>query len=86
MPCRAPPHPTPPRRRYWCRYWLGAWVELPLYALRRKRYAWCAAAAVSAAAYWAVVAALWRLNPVATTWVLLVPFALSSFALMFGNW
>lgn len=72
--------------RYWLRYGLGIWVELPLYALRRGRPGWAARCAGAELAYWAVVAALWRVNAVATLWVLLLPFALSSFLLMAGNW
>jgi hypothetical protein len=41
---------------------------------------------VAESAYCAAMLALWQLNSMATTWVFLVPFAVTSFALMFGNW
>ncbi|GFR48554.1 hypothetical protein Agub_g10453 [Astrephomene gubernaculifera] len=72
--------------RYWVRFWLGTWVELPLYALRKGRPRQAAACVACATTYWAVLAALWRLNSVATLWALVVPFFVSTFALMFGNW
>ena len=62
-------------------------MELPAYALRKGRLAEAAGCAACAMGYWAGLLALWRhVNPVATLWVLLVPFFVSTFALMFGNW
>ncbi len=72
--------------RYWCRFWLGAWFELPAYATRHGRLDLLGVTVSSEAVYWAVVAALWRLNPVGTLWTLLAPFLLSTLLLMFGNW
>jgi hypothetical protein len=43
----------------------------------------CAACLV---VYWGAVVAGLAVRPVAATWVLLVPYAVSSLALMFGNW
>ena len=37
-------------------------------------------------AYLGGMALLWRANWVATLWVLVLPFVISSFALMIGNW
>lgn len=72
--------------RYWLRHGILIWVELPVYALRKRRL--CAACRCLAAelSCCAAMAALWRLNSVATTWVFLIPFVVTSFALMFGNW
>lgn len=63
-----------------------AWVELPLYALRRGRWAALAACLATEAAYLGGVQVLWVANPMATKWVFVIPFFISSFALMFGNW
>ena len=71
---------------YWLRYWVLAWGELPLYAARRRRWRELAACLAAELAYLGVVRALWLFNPLATKWVFVVPFFLSSFALMFGNW
>ena len=71
---------------YWLRYWIFAWGELPLYAARRRRWRELAACLAAELAYLGVVRALWLFNPLATKWVFVVPFFLSSFALMFGNW
>ncbi|KAF8063047.1 REE1 [Scenedesmus sp. PABB004] len=72
--------------RYWLRFALASGVELPLYAARRGRVADAARAAASMAAGWAAAAALWARCPAATLYTLLLPYALSSLALMFGNW
>ncbi len=72
--------------RYWLRHGVAIWVELPLYALRKRRYGAAGRCLLAEAAYCAATAALWRVNNVATTWVFLLPFLISSFALMFGNW
>jgi len=37
-------------------------------------------------AYLGGLALLWRVNWVATLWVFVLPFVVSSFALMIGNW
>lgn len=90
--CSTPPPPRPPLllplplHSYWCRYWIGAWFELPGYALRRKRYGWAVGTVSAETLYLLAIALLWRVNPVATLWTLVVPFGISSFALMFGNW
>ncbi len=72
--------------RYWCRYWIGAWFELPAYALKKQRYEMAATTISSEVLYWGVLSVLWRVNPVATLWCWVIPFLLSSFLLMFGNW
>ncbi len=63
-----------------------AWVELPLYALWRRRWRALWACLATELGYLGAVCALWALSPLAAKWVFLVPFFLSSFALMFGNW
>ncbi|KAJ9514696.1 hypothetical protein QJQ45_028421 [Haematococcus lacustris] len=71
---------------YWCRFFVGAWLELPLYAARRKRSALSLSTLASELLYWLLGAWLWRRNTVATLWTLVLPFLLSSFLLSFGNW
>src|SRR5947209_2787692 len=85
--CADPGAPFPPScHRYWLRFLALGCLELPLYAWRRRRRSTAAAAACNMAVYWAAVEALWLRNPVATLYTLLLPYALSSFLLMFGNW
>ncbi|EFJ49187.1 hypothetical protein VOLCADRAFT_120780 [Volvox carteri f. nagariensis] len=72
--------------RYWVRFWLCTWFELPAYAAWKGRHGQANVCAASAVVYWIALAGLWRLNSVATLWSLVVPFFVSTFALMFGNW
>ncbi|PNH03607.1 Pumilio 3 [Tetrabaena socialis] len=72
--------------RYWVRFWLCTWVELPAYAARKGRSREGATCAACALAYWAAIAGLVAACPVATLWALVLPFFVSTFALMFGNW
>ena len=73
-------------RRYWLRHAVGAWVELLVYAARRKRWRLLAQCMMTEALYIAAVRALWLWRPVPTLWVLVIPYLLTSLALMFGNW
>ena len=72
--------------RYWLRFLLAIWVELPLYALRRKRYAVLRESLAVICVYALAVSCLWRINSTATIWAVLVPYVVTSFALMIGNW
>jgi hypothetical protein len=71
---------------YWLRFLLVSGIELPLYALRRSRNTHAATAAASMAAGWLLTAVLWKRCAVATFYTLLLPYLVSSLALMFGNW
>ena len=64
----------------------AAWVEVPLYACRRRRWALLGQCLATEGAYLAAACLLWRWNAVATLWVLALPYLVSSLALMFGNW
>ncbi len=75
-----------PFKRYWLRHSIAIWVELPVYAVRARRYRAAAQCLLAEAVHFGGLAVLWRLNSVATAWVFLLPFVISSFALMFGNW
>ena len=74
------------RCRYWARHAIGAWIAVPAYAFTCKRWdlLWeCLAGEVS---YFAAAALIARSAPVAALWLLLVPYVVTSFAIMFGNW
>lgn len=71
---------------YWLRFLLVSGIELPLYALRRSRHSHAATAAAAMAGGWLLTAVLWQRCAVATFYTLLLPYLVSSFALMFGNW
>ena len=72
--------------RYWLRFTLLGGPDLLLYAVRRGRWAHVGRAGMAMLVYWAVVA--WRVSvaPAAAIWTLVVPYLITSAALMFGNW
>ena len=72
--------------RYWLRYLVAIWVELPLYILGRGQWRQAATSLAIEATNLALLVLLWRFNAAATLWVLLIPLVVSSFALMIGNW
>lgn len=59
--------------------------QVPLRCLRYRRWGLLAASCAAEAAYFAAGAAAWRANPRAALWVLLIPYCISSLALMFGK-
>eukprot|EP00877_Chromochloris_zofingiensis_P013863 jgi/Chrzof1/8730/Cz03g22080.t1 len=65
---------------------LAGCIELPWYAWRRHRRGCALKAATAMALYWIAVAVLWHWNHVATLYTLVLPYILSSFLLMLGNW
>lgn len=71
---------------YWGRHALGGPLEVPLHAARAHRWGLLGACVATEVAYAVALCLLWRLAPVATTWAFLLPYAVSSLALMFGNW
>jgi len=89
--CPHPPHPLPPPPtrvppRYWLRFMLLGVFELPLYALQRGRRAEAVRAAASMALDATLTLLLWHRCWVATLYTLVLPYVISSLALMFGNW
>lgn len=68
------------------RFMLLGLFELPWYAVRRQRYSDAGCALASLAVFLTVFGALWVRCWVAAFYTLLLPFMLSSLALMFGNW
>ena len=65
---------------------MGIWVELPLYAIKARRWGMVCQCLTMEALYFALVVALCYLNTAATVWTLAVPLVITSFALMLGNW
>lgn len=48
--------------RYWLRFTIGTWVELPLYTIRNKRYDLTCTTLMGETAYWVVLALLWKVS------------------------
>lgn len=71
---------------YWFRFVFAIWIQLPYYAFSRKRYSLLTQNVFTSTLFFIGLYFLYQWKPVATTWVFIVPFFLSSFALMFGNW
>ncbi|KAL6781577.1 hypothetical protein ACKKBF_B08580 [Auxenochlorella protothecoides x Auxenochlorella symbiontica] len=71
---------------YWARFALGSWFELPWVAARAGRWGVLAACLACETGYLAGVRWALRASPVAALWTLALPFAVSSLALMLGNW
>lgn len=71
---------------YWARFAGALWLELPLYVARTRGAAAGAACAARLVAAVVLARAAWSAAPVATLWCLLVPAAVASVALAFGNW
>ncbi len=64
----------------------AAWLELLFYALRKRRLGLLARSAAAESAYFIFVCLLWRWKPVQTLWAFILPYIITSAALMFGNW
>jgi len=71
---------------YLFKYMIGAWIELPYYAFKRGRYSHGLQVMTSAVLYFAMLNFLYTHKPVQTTWIFIVPFFVTSLALMLGNW
>ena len=72
--------------RYWFRHATLAWLELPIYALSCRRYKLAAEVVAAELMYGSVVFGMYQWRPVATLWLFLIPYLLSTLAMMFGNW
>uniref|UniRef100_A0A7S0FCB5 Fatty acid desaturase domain-containing protein n=1 Tax=Pyrodinium bahamense TaxID=73915 RepID=A0A7S0FCB5_9DINO len=70
---------------YCLRYILGIWFELPTVLFMRDRWWTGAKLAVTTTSYFAVMYLGMKTIPIATSYTLLVPFVIISFALMRGN-
>ena len=65
---------------------MGIWIELPLYAIKARRWRMVLECLGLEAVYITLVTCLWQVNQAATLWTLIVPLLVTSFALMLGNW
>lgn len=72
--------------QYWSRYVFAIWFQLPYYAYKRGRYELVARSMFNMVTFMTLITVSYRYNPTAATWVFIVPFLVSSFAMMFGNW
>ena len=68
------------------RFYFLAWIELPLYFIRTKRYALAARAAFWEWSSYLTYYTLYRLSPRPTLMVFIIPFLVLRVALMVGNW
>ena len=71
---------------YWLRFALFIWFELPMFAVRRRRYRQAATACAGMALFWAGSCVLFAWKPAFVVWALWVPVLASSVALALGNW
>ena len=76
----------PRLRRYWAKHTFGAWFHVPLYAYRKGRRDLLLECLAGELLYLLALALISWKNPVAAIWLLLLPFLLTSVAIMFGNW
>lgn len=71
---------------YWLRHALCSLVELPLYCIRRQRWDLLGKLVLGGVLWITVVTAMYGVAPVQTKWILIIPYLVTSFLLMFGNW
>lgn len=71
---------------YYGRFLLLIWAELPLYFIRKGKSNLAFRAFVAEVSSYVFFYAMTRLNPRASTFVFLLPFAVLRLALMVGNW
>jgi len=71
---------------YWLRYLFAVWVQLPYYLYRRSRFDLLGSCLLGLGAYLCGTYYLYNYwSAQATFWVLVLPYCVSSFLLMFGN-
>jgi len=71
---------------YWM-YWIWAiWVLTPIYLVKREKWSYFKKCVKNLVGFFAVVGVLYMYNPMATFYVLLVPLAIATLALSFGNY
>jgi fatty acid desaturase len=71
---------------YWARFTFAIHFELLFYAIRKKRYGMALETFACEMLWVSTIVFLFRINPTATTFTLIIPFFLVSLMLMFGNW
>ena len=70
---------------YWVRFMAGSWVELPYYALKKRRWGLFAQCGGGMAATLGALVYLWGVNSTAACWTVIAPFVVVSTAMMFGK-
>ena len=71
---------------YWARFTAGSFVELPTYAIEKKRYGLGMQCVVGFWATYAAYARVASVNSVAAFWIFVAPHIVSSFTLTFRSW
>ena len=71
---------------YWLRFTLAAWAELPYYAYCKGRMDLLSDVLWMETSWFATLFLCYRVNPVGTFYVFLLPYCVTSLGLMFGNW
>ena len=71
---------------YFGRFLLFVWLELPLHFIKKGKTSLALRVFFSETASYAFMYFMTKLNPRASAFVFLLPFALLRFALMAGNW
>jgi fatty acid desaturase len=71
---------------YWLEFALMVWVDVPIYAFRTRRYRLCLGLTLVVLSYFYSLKLFYAAHPTATLWVFILPTAINSVLLMFGNW
>jgi len=71
---------------YWFRFTFAIWFQLPYYAWRRRRYNLLIKNAVAQNTFLIMLYFLYQWKPVATFYIFIAPFFVTSILLMLGNW
>jgi fatty acid desaturase len=73
--------------KYWVRFTICIYAELPLYAYRTARYSWVVTMCCGLGLWASCIYLLFNyVNALATTWVFIVPHIVAMTAMAFGNW
>ncbi len=72
--------------RYFTRFFFLSVIEVPLYLHRHPRGPMMARALISNFVHWGLIALFWQFNWQATVVVMMLPYFVSHFAMISGNW
>jgi fatty acid desaturase len=70
---------------YWMRYLVGINIELPYRTFMRRSFADAVVLVLKLVSNWTFAYFAYGVYPHATLWLIIMPYILASFALMFGN-
>eukprot|EP00933_Yihiella_yeosuensis_P044530 TRINITY_DN39771_c0_g1_i1.p1 TRINITY_DN39771_c0_g1~~TRINITY_DN39771_c0_g1_i1.p1 ORF type:complete len:382 (-),score=53.28 TRINITY_DN39771_c0_g1_i1:343-1488(-) len=71
--------------KYWFHFVAAIWFELPQYCVLSKRYAWMGRLVCGLCWYLGLIACMFRVSPLATLWVFIIPYVITMSAMAFGN-